>query len=336
MLCPRDLTLQARSTRTDDRNPEATGPREPIQGEEDEALKLAVTGGAGFLGRHVVALGSAAGHTLRVLSRSPDEAARVVGEAAGLVTERFDLVRPAETLNAWREDPPDVLIHAAAVIEGTPEELNAANVEGMAALIAALAGLPRPPRVVLVSSFTTEDTPPTPYSDSKLAAETLLRDSGLPHVILRPTLIYGPGDRGNAAGVAERMRAGTMWLPAGGRTTIQPVFVEDVAAACLAAAERDDVLGRTYRLGGPEPVSVRAFREALRDASGGLARIRGIPLPLFALTARVAALLGKRGPLGVLAFHRTTHEVDSTDAARELGFAPRSLAEGLALTFPSG
>jgi NADH dehydrogenase len=327
--------LQARSSRTGDRDPEATALEEPIQGEEDEPLKLAVTGGAGFLGRHVVALGAAAGHALRVLSRDPEAAARVVGQGEGVTTERFDLARPAETIRAWADDPPDVLIHAAAVIEGTPEELNAANVEGMAALIEALTDLPRPPRVVLVSSFATEDTPPTPYSDSKLAAETLLRESELDHVILRPSLIYGPGDRGNAAGVADRLREGTMWLPAGGRTTIQPVYVEDVAAACLAAAERADVLDKTYRLGGPEPVSVRGFRKALRDASGGHARIRGIPLPLFALAARGAALLGKRGALEVLAFHRVTHEVDSSKATSDLGFRPRSLAEGLALTFPA-
>lgn len=258
----------------------------------------------------------------------------MVGEAEGLSLERFDLSDPEATVGGWAADPPDVLIHAAAVIEGSPEQLNAANVEGTAALLAALARLPRPPRLVLISSFATEDTPSTPYSDSKLAAEQLLRDSTLDWVILRPSLIYGPSKSGNVADVTERLRTGSMWLPGGGRTKIQPVYVEDVAAACLAAAGRDDVLGRTYRLGGPAPISVRGFREALRDASGGRARIRSIPLPLFALMARGAALLGKRGALEVLAFHRSTHEVDSTDAMAELGFEPRPLAAGLALSFP--
>lgn len=276
----------------------------------------------------------AAGHSLRVLCRDPAAATRQLGENPGLRAEAFDLSQPEQTLRGWADDPPEVLIHAAAVIEGTPEALHAANVEGMRALVAALTELPRPPRVVLVSSFATEDTPPTPYSDSKLAAEELLRRSSLDWIIMRPALIYGPGNRGNAADVAERLRAGSMWLPGGGRTTIQPVYVEDVAAACLAAAGNTDALGRTYRLGGPAPVSVRDFREALRDASGGHATIRAIPLPLFALLARGAALLGKRGPLEVLAFHRATHEVDSTDAQSDLGFRPRELEQGLLLSFP--
>jgi nucleoside-diphosphate-sugar epimerase len=124
-----------------------------------------------------------------------------------------------------------------------------------------------------------------------------------------------------------------MWLPAGGRAQIQPVHVADVAAACVAAATAGVAAGRIYRLGGPCPVSVRTFREAVRAASGGRARIRTLPLALLALGAPLLALAGRRGAAGVLAFHRAGHEVDSSEAQRDLGFRPRSLAEGLAETF---
>jgi len=234
---------------------------------------------------------------------------------------------------ALAQSPPDAVVHAAALMTGSRLELDAVNVEGTRALARALSRLDRPPRLVHVSTFAVEDTPPTPYSESKAEAEAVVRASGLPWVILRPALIYGPDDASNTRRLVEALRTGTMWLPAGGRTSIQPVHVNDVAAACLEAATRPEAVGATLRLGGPEPVSVRAFREAVRAASGGAARIRGIPLPLFAVLARGAALLGRRDALGVLAFHRATHGVDSAEARRLLGYRPRGLAEGLAATF---
>ena len=107
----------------------------------------------------------------------------------------------------------------------------------------------------------------------------------------------------------------------------------DVAGAILQAASAPRAVGKVYRLGGPEPVSVRDFRTAVRDATGGQATIRSIPLPLFALSAHALALLGRRGPAGVLAFHRADHAVDSADARADLQFRPRSLEQGLRETF---
>ena len=299
-------------------------------------MHLSITGGAGFLGRHIVTLAGAAGHRVTVLSRDPQRAADALaaagaGRAARCV--RFDLAEAAAGAAALAGDPPDALIHAAALIKGTPEQLAAANVAGTAALLGALAALPRPPRFVLISSFAVEDIPSTPYSDSKLAAEAIVQRGPLPWVILRPALIYGADDAGNTAALVAKLRAGTMWLPARGRAAIQPVHVDDVAAACLQASSRAGAAGHVYRLGGPEPVSVAAFREAVRAASGGRARIRGVPLPLFGLAARLLALAGRSGPAGVHAFHRRDHVVDSGDAQRDLDFRPRPLAAGLAQTF---
>ena len=291
-------------------------------------MHILVTGGSGFVGRHVVSLALRGGHAVTLWTRRPPSA-----EGAGERRIVADLARPESVRTALAEAPPDAVVHAAALMKGPRPELDAVNVEGTRTLVQGLARLPRAPRFVCLSSFAVEDTPPTPYSESKAAAEDVVRASGLPWVILRPTLIYGPNDGSNTERLVESLRAGTMWLPAGGRTTIQPVHVEDVAAACLEAAVRADAVGRTLRLGGPEPVSVRAWREAVRAASGGRARIQGIPLPVFAAAARGAALLGRRGALGVLAFHRATHAVDSEEAQRVLGFRPRTLDEGLAATF---
>lgn len=295
-------------------------------------MRLLLTGGSGFVGRRLAALALRDGHNVTALSRDPQAAERA---APGVRWLAADLAQPGDLGPRLAAAKPDAVIHLAALIKGTAEQLAAVNVEATAALLAALRKLPAPPRFVYVSSFAVEDTPPTPYSESKLAAEEVVRAGKLPFVILRPALVYGPNDAGNTLPLVAKLRAGSMWLPAGGRTRIQPVFVDDVARACLEAASRPAAVGHSYRLGGPQPVAVRDFRLAVRDATGGKVRLRTIPLPLFALMARGFQFLGRPGPLGVLSFHRADHAVDSSEAQRDLGFAPRPLDVGLRETFAS-
>ena len=294
-----------------------------------------MTGGAGFVGRHVTARALERGHEVTVLSRHPD---RVDGLPDGVHLVAGDLTDPGRLRDALVDlanagQAPDAVVHAAAVVVDHDPKLHRVNVEGTGALCAALAALPTPPRLVHISTFAVEDIPATEYSESKLAAEEVVRGSGLPHVVLRPSLVYGRGDGTNTPALVEKMRQKTHWLPGGGRTLIQPVYVGDVAAACVAACERTDLSGGTYRLGGPEPVAVRAFREAVRDASGGSATIRPLPLGLLLFAAQGLALLGKPRAKDVLAFHQADHRVDISEAASDLDFRPRPLDEGLSLTF---
>lgn len=296
-------------------------------------MKILLTGGAGFLGRHVARAASAAGHEVLVLSRHPDRVGalpRSVHAVAG------DLTRP-ESLGQLPDWGAQVVIHAAAIVADDDPNLAEVNVSGTGNLLAALARAVVVPRLVHVSTFAVEDIPPTAYSESKLRAEEAVRKCGLPFVVLRPSLIYGRGDGTNTPALVERLRSGSHWLPAGGRATrIQPVHVEDVAAAVLAASERAGIEGGTYRLGGPEPMTVRAWRLAVRDACGGRAVIRAIPLPLFSVLASGLALLGKDGPASVLAFHQSDHAVDIEAARRDLGFAPRLHGPGLQSCFADG
>jgi nucleoside-diphosphate-sugar epimerase len=303
-------------------------------------LRLLLTGGSGFVGRHVVDLALQQGHEVVVLTRDPAAAGRVLGELAGtrarpaaLRVLQVELQRPDDLLRVLPDSKPDVVVHLAALIRGPRAQLRAVNVMATGALVTALARLEPKPRIVFMSSFAVQDIPPTPYSNSKLVAEEHVRGSGLPWVILRPTLVYGPHDPGNTEQLVARMRAGKHWLPGGGRALIQPVHVRDVADAVLAAAQEPRALGRTYRLGGPEAVSVRDFRLAVRDATHGAAEFRSVPLPLFALGAYALALIGRSGPLGVLKFHGTDHVVDISSAQTQLGFQPRSLARGMSESF---
>jgi len=294
-------------------------------------VKLFVTGGAGFLGRRICAAAVAAGHDVVVMSRHPE---RVRGLPDGVSLVAGELTDEEQLTGLIAQARPDTLIHAAAVVTDDDPRLLPVNVGGTGALIAATKALGSSPRLTHVSSFAVEDIPPTPYSESKLEAEGLVRASELPFVVLRPTLIYGSGDSTNTQALVERMQSGSHWLPAGGATRIQPVFVEDAAQAIVSAAVLPGIEGRTYRLAGPEPVSVRAYREAVRDATGGRSVVRTIPLGLFGLVARALALVGKRSAQAVHQFHLADHAVDIEDSRRDLAFSPRSLASGLVASFP--
>ncbi len=308
----------------------ASKPRLPFPLRTNPRVKLLVTGGAGFLGRHVAAIALERGHEVVVLSRHPE---RARGVPSGAEIQEGDLTRPGPLAAALREIDPEAVVHAAAIVVDHDPKLNSVNIEGTAALCAALAGLQPAPRMVHVSTFSVEDVPPTDYSESKLAAEEVVRASGLSHVVLRPALIYGKGDKTNTPELVARMAHGTQWLPGGGRVLIQPVHVEDVALACVVAAERSKLVSRTYRLGGPEAVSVRHYREAVRDASGGQAAIRSLPLGLMNLAASVLSMLGKPRAKSVLSFHLMDHVVDTEEARQDLSYDPVSLDTGLKKTF---
>jgi len=292
-------------------------------------LKLLVTGGSGFVGRRVVQATRRAGHDVVLLARDPDAAGRATGARA----VPADLGDEAGLALRLGEEAPDALLHMAAVVRDDAPDLREVNVAGTRRLLAALEASAPSCRLVLVSSFAVEDIPPTAYSRSKLEAEEVVRAGAVPWVVVRPTLVYGPDDPGNTGPLAEALREGTHWLPGGGRTRIQPAFVDDVAQALVAACTRPRAVGRTYRLGGPEPIEVGAWRARVRDASGGRARIRALPLALLLPAARVLAWLGRGRALGVASFHLADHAVDSDEARRDLDYAPRPYADGLAATF---
>lgn len=292
-------------------------------------MKLLVTGGSGFVGRRVVAAARARGHDVVLLARDPERAARATG-ARALAADLGDKRGLARILES---EAPDALVHLASVVRDDAPDLLAVNVDGTAHVVAALQAAAPSCRLVYVSSFAVEDIPPTPYSRSKLAAEGLVREARVPWVVVRPALVYGPHDPNNTGPLADKLRSGTHWLPAGGSTRIQPAFVDDVADALVAACERDTALGGTYCLGGPHPIPVGTWRTRVRDSSGGSARLRALPLALLEPVARALAWVGSGRALGVLQFHLADHAVDSEPARRDLGYVPRSYDDGLRATF---
>jgi uncharacterized protein YbjT (DUF2867 family) len=239
------------------------------------ALRLAITGGSGFVGRHVVALARAEGHEVHALARDEQKAARLRTHGARVTIGGLD----DGPLRAIAEGA-DALVHLAHVgHESGAETFERVNVEGTRRAVAAAraAGVGR---VVMFSGLGVARYGMAPrctnrYFQSKLAAEVELYGSGLPATVFRPSYIVGPGD-GLMRQLLAAFAAGRLLRPGDGRYRMQPIAVRDAAAAVLAAASGLTPFGdrpphRVYDLVGPEPISY----DALIARVMGIAREQG-------------------------------------------------------------
>src|SRR6184192_1517998 len=256
-------------------------------------MLVALTGGTGFVGRHVAASLVARGHNVRVLARDPARARLLsdqnVDVVAGGLADRAPLDRLARGS--------DVLIHLVGIIvEQGAQTFTAVHVGGTQALLAAAreAGVRR---FVHMSAVGARDEPgATRYHRTKWRAEELVRSSGLSHAIFRPSIISGPENR--PIRTLARLHRWSPLVPVfgDGGFAMQPVWIGDVELAFALAAERPALSG-VFELGGPATLTYEEFVRAIGRAAGHPRPLVHVPL---AVARAAAAALGVMGPLAPL------------------------------------
>jgi nucleoside-diphosphate-sugar epimerase len=310
-------------------------------------VRVAISGGAGFLGLHLARRLSADGHgvrTLDLLRLGPGEPVPGVDELVGDIRRERD----AHALCVGT----DVLVHAAAAlpIAKGRREIRSVNVDGTAMLLAAAlrAGVQR---VVLVSSTAVygvpvrhpihEDDPLVgvgAYGESKIEAELLCAEfgrRGLEHVIVRPKTFLGPERLGVFAILFDWVREGRAIPVLGsGGNRYQLLAVEDlvdVVVRCLDAP----VGGTALNIGAGRFGTVRDDLTALVDHAGSASRLRPVPARPAEIVLRALELAGL-SPLAEW-HYRTAHRDSfvSIERARHLlGWEPqRSNAETLCAAY---
>jgi NADH dehydrogenase len=206
----------------------------------------------------------------------------------------------------------------AVHVEGTRRVLNAARAAGVG-------------RYIHMSALGTRaDERATSYHRTKWLAEELVRDSGLPAAIFRPSLISGPES------VPIRMLSRLhRWSPVipifgDGRFPIQPVWIADVALAFALAVERTDVVG-TFELGGPAVLTYEEFVRAIGRAVGHPRPVLHIPLALVRWAARASDPLGPAAPMTSIQLRMLVEGNSTTSNAIEtvFGIRPLPFEEGL-------
>src|SRR5205807_9662115 len=136
----------------------------------------------------------------------------------------------------------------------------------------------------------------TPYHRTKWQAEELVRDSALPYVILRPSLINGPENA--PIRTLARLHHALPVIPVfgDGRFPTQPVWVEDVALAFALSVEQPSLSG-VFELGGPQVLTYEEFLLAIGRAAGHPRPLVHMPLALARAAAGAFDLLGAAAPL---------------------------------------
>ncbi len=299
---------------------------------------IALTGGTGFVGKHVVDVLTRHNASLRLLARNPARSAslpRNVEIVHGSLEDDESLAELVATS--------DTVVHCAGSVRGaTPEQFNRVNADGTARLVR-IARANGCRRFLLLSSLAAREPQLSPYALSKHAGEEALETGAgnMIWAILRPPAVYGPGDtemlplfRLMARGIAP------VFGPVDARFSL--IFAPDLAEAIAAWAECDDPPSGVFEIddGKPGGYSWEEITNTIRAITGKSVRKIRVPAPVLQVPAAINWLLGRyfgRAPMltpGKIRELRHADWVCRRDPTFDaVGWQPRhSLAQGLVAT----
>src|SRR5256714_7311084 len=277
-------------------------------------MRVAVTGANGFVGRHLIPLLLQRGHDVRALISERPGAEKELPNADGRRPEvrRADVRKPESLHGAF--DGIDAVIHTVAVPTERKQRFAEVNVAGVAHVVAEArrAGVGR---IVHMGAFAADRASPYPYLRSKGEGEALVTGSGISHVVLQPSLLFGEGDDFFPR-LAFSLLFPVVPVPGNGKARFQPVHVDDIAQALVAAVERREISG-VYEIGGGELVT---YDEMLAETMRGTGKRRPtlhVPVPLMKPPAVVMGLFMADPPVTVAQLDLLA--VDNTPRQNALG-----------------
>lgn len=222
-------------------------------------LSVFLTGGTGFVGRHVARRLAERGHRLRALVRQTSAAEGLTELGAELV--EGDVTRGEELDEAMAGC--DVVVHLVGIIRERPPGQTFENVHtrGTQRLVEA-ARRADAGKFILMSALGAK-TDGTAYQRTKYEAEELVRRSGLAYVIFRPSVIVGPDGEFMRLLLRLVRRLPLIPVVGDGRYRLQPVDVTDVAEAFAQAAERPNLEDQSFDVGGPHKLTYNRLLEII-------------------------------------------------------------------------
>ncbi len=321
-------------------------------------MTILVTGATGFLGAALTRALVKQGQQVRILARDEKKAREQFGDAVGsaITLIRGEITDTEKVRQAV--DGATVIYHLVGRLyhPSVPAELyHETHVVGTRIIIEACKQQSQLQRFVHCSTTgifgvtgntpADEDAPlgPTnPYEATKLEGEMVAlkahKDFGLPVTVIRPGLVYGPGDL-HLLGFFTSIKKGIPCLIDGGKAMIHPVYIDDMTDAFLLSAERPEAIGRSYNIAGDLPVTFRELSTAIAHSLGRHLPAGDLPLWLANTASDAFSLIpgfqGEKAPLtrSRVKFLTNSRFYSIERARKELGYTPAvGLEEGMKLT----
>jgi len=288
---------------------------------------ILVTGGTGFVGSHLIRRLRADDIPVRAVVREPDKAQPLrelgVDVVKGDLADKSSLEKAATGVER--------VVHLVGIIQETSEAtFSGVHVEGTRNLLEASrkAGVRH---FFYQSALGARPGARSRYHKTKWEAEELVRASGIAFTILRPSLIYGPGDQFTIR-LAEMIRMSPVLPVIGtGRSRIQPLSVDDVAACIRKIVTSDSFLNEIYEIGGPEQLTYEEVTAMIADAMGIKRPTLHMPLFFVKTAARVLEAVLPRSPVTTdqLIMLQEDNVCSMRDIRDAFGIEPLKFSEGL-------
>jgi len=301
-------------------------------------MTVVITGANSAVGKAILRCGAqptAAPNTFVAAVRSERAAEQIrsqVRDANGIVRISYD---DPGSLDAAFQGA-DAVIHLAGILFETPnstyEQANVAATRSVAE--AAKRNAVR--KFVLVSATSADEASSNRYYRTKGQAEALVRASGLGYTVLRAPLLLGPGTAG-AAALQRNVSGGKAKLIGGGRNLQQPLHVDDLARAAVAAATPSVASNLTLDLVGPISLPERELVERAARLLGREVRIGSIPKHLLSLFLAIRQRIGSPGfSRDVLEVITADTHLDPHPAAGKLGIQLTGIDEMIRASLTQG
>jgi NADH dehydrogenase len=251
---------------------------------------VTVFGGSGFVGTQVVRALAKRGLRVRAAMRRPGRGyrLRMLGDVGQIEVVQANVRVPSSVARAL-EGAEGCINLVGVIAERGAQRFQSVHAMG-AATVADAAAAAGARRLVQVSALGAAPDAGSLYARSKAEGEAAARAAMPGTVVLRPSIVFGPGD--DFFNRFARMATASPVLPliGGGKTRFQPVFVGDVAQAVVSALIDNAAAGQTFELGGPGVFTFEALLRLMLKEIGRNRLLLPVPFPL-------AQLLGLGGDL---------------------------------------
>ena len=247
---------------------------------------VCIIGGSGFIGRALVEKLARAGARITVLTRNAVRSKNLkpVGDVGQITVMSGDALLDDDLARAIQSA--DYVVNLVGIFHPSGKQ-NFENAQAeLPQRIAQIAEQAEVTKIVQISAIGADLNAASTYYRTKAEGERSLLSLALNSTILRPSIVFGPGDGFFDRFARMAMIAPALPLLAGGNTKFQPVFVGDVAESIIYCLSNSQTDGQIYELGGP---SIYSFKELLVYMLSAIGKKRAlIPVPIFAMQVPAA------------------------------------------------